>query len=147
MTLVADVKERLLEQVDALAGAIEEAADLAELIRQGALPQKSVAAFVLPLGVNGGAGEVATGAFRQPFNEVVGVLLVIQTLGDAKAQRAIPTVDTLQLAICQALCGWAPASGAVGVMHMSRGRLVSVAGGTVFYQLDFSLQNQLRTAT
>jgi hypothetical protein len=144
MTLVAEVKARISTGVPALAGAVEEAADLAELVRQNALPQKAVAAYVLPLGVNGGAGEMMTGAFIQPFNEVIGVLLIIQALGDATAKKALAPVDVLQLAICRLLCGWAPASGSVGVMNMQRARLVSVAGGTVFYQIDFSLQNQLR---
>ena len=143
MSLVADVKERILANVPDLAGAVEEAADLAELVRQGALPQKPRAAFVLPLGFDARQADAASGIYRQSIDDVIGVVLVAQTAGDAKAQRALATIDALKDAVLAAVCGWAPV-GAIGDFTARRGRLVSVAAGTIIYQLDFALQNQLR---
>ncbi|MBI1201491.1 MAG: hypothetical protein GC182_03165 [Rhodopseudomonas sp.] len=144
MTVVSDVKGRV-----ATVGGIrtvDEAADLAALIGEGQLPQQSPAAFVLPLGFNGGEADVVTGLYRQAFNSVVAVVLVIQAPGDVKARKALATIDQLERDLCAVICGWAPA-GAIGVFQATRGRLVSVANGLVIYQLEFALQDQLRITT
>lgn len=144
MTLVADIKTRMAA-VTGLAG-IEEAADLAALIAAKQLPQRSPWAYVLPLGFNGGQPDVVSGMYRQPFEPVIGVVLVIRALDDAKARKALATIDQLEQDILAEICGWAPV-GAIGVFRALRGRLVSVAGGLVIYQIEFALQNQLRIAT
>jgi hypothetical protein len=145
MSLVLDVKARIEATVAALAGRVQEVADLSELIARNALPQREVAAFVVPVGFNGGAPDAATGFFRQPLEQVVGVVLVVKAPGDAKAQRALATVDSLEEALLAQIPGWAP-QGAIGVFRALRGRLIGVPAGTVFYQLDFAIQNQLRNA-
>ena len=146
MTLIAAVRERIESQVADLAGRVEEVADLAELVRRGALPQRSPAAFVIPLGFNALAADAVTGLFRQSLDDVVGVVLVVEAAGDPKAKRAIDKVDVLKDAVLVAMCGWGPA-GAIGEFRAQRGRLVSVAAGTVIYQIDFAIQDQLRIAT
>lgn len=146
MSLVTDVKARI--EPPAIAGLIgvEEAADLAALVAAKQLPQRSPWAYVLPLGFDGGAGDAVTGLYRQPFRQVIGVVLVVQALDDPKARKALATVDGLEQALLAKICGWAP-DGAIGVFGAQRGRLISVAGGLVIYQIDFVLQNQLRIPT
>lgn len=146
MTLVTDFKARMAPPaVDGLLG-VDEAADLAALIAAKQLPQRSPWAYVLPIGFDGGAPDAAAGLYRQPFNSVIAVVLVIQALDDPKARAALATIDGLQQLLLARICGWAPAS-AIGVFRALRGRLVSVASGLVIYQIDFALQDQLRIAT
>ncbi len=143
MSLIADVKARMAD-VSALQG-IDEAADLSALIAKQQLPQRSPWAYVLPLGFNGGVGDAAAGIYRQPFDQVIAVVLVVQALDDPKARKALATIDDLEMQLLARICGWAPADVA-GVFRALRGRLVSVAGGLVIYQIDFALQDQLRIA-
>jgi hypothetical protein len=143
MTLVADIRQRILDKVAALDGRVDQVADLAELVRRNALPQKSPAAFCVPAGFDGGEPDAATGIYRQAWNETVGVVLYVEAPGDARASRAIDKVDELVAAIVGAVAGWAPAD-AIGVIAAVRGRLVSVDHGAVLYQIDFALSDQLR---
>lgn len=145
MTLVADIKARIEAGVPALAGRLEEVADLAALIAAGVLPQRSPAGYVIPLGFNGREPADAAGLFIQSLDETVGVVLVVEAAGDPKAKRALATVDALDIAVRNAVCGYVPA-GAIGEFRAVRGRLVSVTAGTVIYQIDFAIQTQLRIA-
>jgi hypothetical protein len=146
MTLVADIRQELGALVPALAGRVGAAIDLAELVRTGALPQQSPYAFVVPLGFDAGPADVATGLFRQPMTRGVGVVLFVSAPGDPRAEKALATVDTLEAEILEAICGKSP-DDAIGVLSARRGRLVSLAAGTVIYQIDFALTDQLRIAT
>jgi hypothetical protein len=143
MTLVETVKTQISAQVAALTGVLEEVAELSALVQQNALPQRLPAGFVIPLGCDGREPDAAAGLYRQSFREVIGVVLVAESAGDPKAKRALVKIDTLKDAVIAALAGWAPAE-AIGVFVLLRGRLVSVVAGTVFYQLDFALDDQLR---
>ena len=143
MTLVADVKTRIDAQVAALTGRVDEVADLAALVAANALPQRMPWSSVVPLGVDGGEADAVTGLYRQNVSEVIGVVMIAEALGDPKARRGLATIDTLKDAVIAALAGWRPA-GALGVFTLRRGRLVSVNNGTVIYQLEFALKDQLR---
>jgi len=147
MSLIVDVKERLEIEVQDLAGKLDYVAELAALTNAGAPPQREVSAFVIPLGLDdrGGSGASAAGLHTQIVGETVGVILCIKALGDAKARRALPTIDALTDAVIDALAGWGPED-AVGVLMFVRGRLVSVTSGLVVYQLEFALTDQLRIA-
>ena len=142
-TLVDAVAARIGAEVSDLTGRIDSIADLAFLISTGALPQREVCAFVVPLGFDGGAANAAVNAFTQELNDSIGVVLCIKSLGDAKAKKALPTIGALSEAVVNAVAGWAP-NNAVGVFTVSRGRLVSIDKGLVLYQIDFRLQDQLR---
>ncbi|MEX2480198.1 MAG: hypothetical protein WD928_04985 [Gammaproteobacteria bacterium] len=146
MTLVSDIKTRLEAEVTALTGRVDEVADLAVLVSTGALPQRNPAAFVVPLGFDGGTPDAAAGLYRQSTTETVGVILFVEAAGDPRARRALATVDQLKDAVVAAIAGWAP-DDAIGVFVARRGRLVSVNAGTVIYQIDFSLMDQLRIAS
>ncbi len=115
-------------------------------MRDGNLPQVTPAAFVLPLGMRGGQPDAAAGMFRQFYDDVVAIVLVVEFAGDATGGRALPPIDALVRAIVDAMAGWGPGN-QVGVFRLMAGRLVSVAAGTVIYQLDFAINDQLRIAT
>lgn len=142
--LVDEVVTRLEAQVADLAGRTRQAAELAELLRQNALPASPVAAFVLPLGLRArGEGDAMAGSFLQSFDELAGVLLLVRTGNDATGGRALPTIDALVETTIAAIAGWGPA-GEPGVFRLARGQLLSAERGLVLYQLDFAIQRQAR---
>lgn len=142
MTLTQSIVARLKERVAALSGRVEGAAEFAELVRANRLPMVTPAANVLPLGLQGRPGQSSAGAFTQMVTEGVGVLLTLRTDGQAH-DRTDATLDGLIADILAALCGWSPGD-QVGVLELARGNLVGLREGTLIYQLDFTLTDQLR---
>ncbi len=141
--LVDSVADRIDDQVAALKGAVQYIADLASLIAANAMPQREVTAFVVSLGFDASDGQSAVNAHTQMLSRAIGVVLAVKSLGDAKAQRAVPKIDVLEKAVINAVAGWAP-DDVVGGFMVTKGRLVSVESGLVLYQIDFSLKDQLR---
>lgn len=142
--LTDEVITRIEAEVPGLAGRTKEAADLAELIRQKALPQAAATAFVLPLGLRPrGEGEAGTGSFTQMLDETVSVVLVVRSAGDVTGAKALPKIGDLIDALIAAIPGWGP-DAAIGVFRLARGQLLSAAAGAVQYQLDFAIQTQVR---
>lgn len=144
--LVDDVIARISANVPAIAGRTRGAAELTDLVKRGALPNKTPCAFVLPLGLQGGEPDVATGIFRQQLDELIGVVIVVESAGDDTGARGLPPIDTIVRSVVNAVCGWAPGD-QVGVFRLERGQLLSLAAGTIIYQLNFALGDQLRIAT
>lgn len=142
--MIPDVIARLKAQVPALEGRVEGAAELATLMRQNALPQVTPAAHVVPLGLQGGRADAAAGLFRQDVDSLVGVMLTLRT-NSRTGGAQLPDLTGLIDAVIAALAGWDP-PGAIGVFRLSRGQLVTMAAGTLVYQLDFALADQLRIA-
>lgn len=143
-TLVDHVATRLNANVPALKDRVEYIADLAALVTEGAMPQREVAAYVVPLGFDDkGGGSSSAGIHTQNLGDAVGVILCVKALGDAKAKRAVPAIDNLTTDVVNAIAGWAPEE-VSGVFNVTRGRLVSVTKGLVIFQIDFSLTRQLR---
>ena len=141
--LIDDVIARIAARVSDLAGRVRGAAELSALVKRNALPNETPFAFVLPLGLHGGDDEVATGLFRQSVDDTIAVVLLVEAAGDVAGEKALPSIDTLVHAIMEALCGWSPAN-AFGVFRLVRGSLLSLNAGTVIYQIDFAIQDQLR---
>jgi hypothetical protein len=145
MTTLADsVVERVVTQVTSLKS-VQQAAELSALVRAKALPQRMPAAFVLPLGFDWKGGEASSNQFTGMMQEMIGIVLIAEATGDVRAEKAAKAIDALKDEVVAAVAGWAPDS-AIGVFEPVRGRLVSVDCGTVFYQIDFCLLNQLRIA-
>lgn len=141
------VTERL-ETIPALARRTFGAAKLAELTG-GSEFQPGTAAFVLPLGLRGGAADAVTGLYRQPVERLIGVVLVVRNVGDGTGEKAMTELDPLIETVIELLAGWAPEAdeeGAIGVFTLARGELVSISKGTITYQLDFAIEDQLRIA-
>lgn len=143
MSTAATVRDLLVARVPPLANSTQLVADLAALIAAGALPQKSPAAFVVPSGFDAREPDDAAGVHVQTLDEVTAVVLIVQAPGDVTAQRALPLIDDLITAVNAALAGTVPA-GALAALRPRRGRLLSINGGAVWYQIDFALQSQLR---
>lgn len=142
--MVPAVVTRLEAEVPALANRVKEAADFAELMRTNGLPQHG-GAYVLPLGLRGNQADAAAGGFRQGIEWVVGVLLTLRTYHRAD-RPDLTELNALIDAVLAAICGWAP-SDESGVFRLFRGQLVHVGKGTLAYQLDFAISDQLRIDT
>ncbi|NML88349.1 hypothetical protein HHL26_04620 [Sphingobium sp. TB-6] len=142
------VKARLAD-IAALERRIQPAASLSELIAQNRLPQVTPAAFILPLGLRGGRADAATGIYRQSIAEMLGVVLILRSAGDATGAKSADALTPLRNAVIDRIVGWAPTSGwngseTIGVFTLSRGELISMSAGALVYQLDFSVDDQVR---
>lgn len=132
-----------LETIAPLARRVHGAAELAKLTERGSAATATPAAFVLPLGLRGGAADAATGLFRQSLERLVGVVLMVRNVGDATGAKAMTELDPLIEDVIGALAGWG-SDDMFGVFTVARGELVSIAAGTITYQLDFAIEDQLR---
>lgn len=135
----------LLETIPRLKQRVFGAVKLGEQMERGSLIQSGSAAFVLPLGLRGGTADAATGLFRQSLDRLIGVVLVLKNVGDTTGEKALLELDPLIEDVIELLAGWAP-DDAFGVFTLARGELVSIAAGTITYQLDFAIEDQLRIA-
>lgn len=140
--MIEAVKSRLEAQVPELAHRVEGAAQFAALMKSNALPQHTPAAHVLPLGLQGGRADAMAGAFTQELQEAIGVILTLRSQSQT-GDKALDPVNTLVRAIIAALAGWAP-NDETGVFRLLRGNLISMSAGTIVYQLDFTITDQLR---
>ncbi|MFN3834635.1 MAG: hypothetical protein ACK4NO_01905 [Glycocaulis sp.] len=140
--MIDTVITRLKAEVSDFSGRIEGAAEFAVLMRQNALPQVTPAAHVLPLGLRGGQGQTGAGAFRQEVEEVIAVLITLRA-HSRTGREVLPDLDALIRKVITSVVGWGP-DDAIGVFRLTRGQLVSMSAGTLLYQLDFAITDQLR---
>lgn len=140
--MIAEVIARLKAQVPAFGGRIEGAMELADLMKRNALPQADTTAFVLPLGVQGGEANSANQYFTQVTEEAIGVMITLRTYTQTGGV-AIDPLEALRASVIAAIAGWGPAA-ASGVFRLLRATLVSMDAGTVVYQIDFAIADQLR---
>jgi hypothetical protein len=140
--LIEDLIERLKERVPDFSGRVEAALNLAELMAQGRLPETTPAANVISVGLQGGTPDAAAGLFRQGFEEVFGVVLTFRS-NTLTGKRAFERSEEIKRAVIEALAGWSPA-GVLGTFRLARGTLVNFSAGTLVYQIDFAIGDQLR---
>lgn len=140
--LVEDLIERLKERVPALSRRVEAALNLAELMAQGRLPEVTPAAHVIQVGLVGKPADEAAGLFRQGFDEVFGVVLTFRN-NTPTARKGFDEVEEIKRAVIEAVCGWSP-DGVLGVFSLARGTQVSFSAGSLVYQIDFAIGDQLR---
>ena len=143
--LVDDVKSRLSDRVPDLSGRIEGAANLVDLLRQNGLSQQALSANLIASGLQGGAVDAASGLFRQAIDETITVVLTFRSVGATGAQ-VLDRMDEIIRAVIDAVCGWAPEA-SPGVFRLVRGNVASLTAGTLVYQIDFAIADQLRIAT
>ena len=141
---IEEVAARIEAEVAELAGQLGEAADFADLVERKKLPSKT-GGFVLPGGLRGGA-DVASGLFRQGFDEIVKVVLVVRVAGDPLRAKAVADLVPLARATINAVAGWAPAD-AIGVFKLVQADLIGASGGALIFEIDFALDDQLRITT
>ncbi|MDK3072767.1 hypothetical protein QO034_06565 [Sedimentitalea sp. JM2-8] len=127
-----------------LGSRVEGALDLADMLRAGRLPENTNA-IVLPVGLAGRAADAASGLYRQAFTETVGVLLLAR-VHDRTGRRALGRIRPLIMEVVEAIAGWTPGD-QLGVFQLKGGRIVSMTGGTLIYQVEFTIDDQLRIAT
>lgn len=122
--------------------AVEDALSFAELVRAGIPPQQSMTAFVIPLGQRGGEASAVSGAYVQPVDHVIGVVLIIATRPTVIGGESAG-VDAVLNEVIAALAGWGP-NDVPGVMTLRKAELLSLSAGIATYQIDFVLEDQLR---
>ncbi|WP_295081123.1 hypothetical protein [Tabrizicola sp.] len=140
--LIEDLIERLKERVPDFSGRVEGALNWAELKAQGRLPQTTPAANVISVGLQGGTPDAAAGLFRQAYDEVFGVILTFRN-NDAVGRRAFERSEEIKRAVIEAVAGWSP-KGVLGTFRLARGTLVAIDAGTLSFQIDFAIGDQLR---
>ncbi len=134
-----------LGMIAALKGRIHGSAKLEELVRNQQLPQVTPAAFTLPLGIMGGDADAASGLYRQQVVWVEGVVLVVRTAGDATGAAGLQQLRPLIHQTIQAIAGLDDPD-MPGVWRLVKGELFNLQAGTLTYQLDFAIDDQLRIA-
>ena len=142
--LTDDVIARIQAQVPDFDSRVEGAGELAVLTRGGHVPNRTPAAFVIPLGLSAQPPKDATGVHHQPTAETIGVVIVVTVANDARGAKAMPKVETLRDAVISALAGWTPASSTFAPFELTRARLMSLNNGTITYQVDFKINSYLR---
>ncbi len=140
--MIADVMARLQSKVPALNNRIYGAADFANLMRTNTLPKQTPSAYVLGLGLQGGQSEAGAGFYTQLFDRAIAVVLTFKSY-DATADRILDDIEGLLDQVIVAIAGWGP-NDEVGVFRLARGNLVTMKAGTVIYQIDFNIKDQLR---
>lgn len=143
MIRIDEVRARIEAKVPALGGKIGNAGSFAQLVERNAMPQHSLAGFVLPGGLQGGQASAMTGSFNQFFAETVIIVLAAKVANDPTGERATDEITPLVRAVIEGVCGWGP-DDAPGVFTLGNGELVGVQAGTLIYQIDFILDDQLR---
>lgn len=153
--LETNVTTRLESEIASLDHRVKTALDLAELIRQGAVPNYTPAAFVVPGGYRP-QGDISFGEneYVQELEERLAIVLVVRSAGDVTGAKSQPELKTLIQAIVVALAGWQPGGEPAvdedapfyqtGVLSFDGAELVELTAGAVFYRLDFKIDQQLR---
>lgn len=140
--LVDLVEARLKERVTRLQGRVEGATSLVQLLSQNALPQHGPAARVISAALQGGEPSAGSGYFTQAYTETVSVFLVFRNV-QGTGGNELDLFDEVKWAVIEAICGWAP-DDSVGVFRLANGQVRNMAQGTLIYQIDFAIGDQLR---
>jgi hypothetical protein len=145
--LIDDLKNHIETTINTLSNRVQTAADLSELVRTKQLPSSPQTVFVLPLGLRAlSPAEVSANSFEQMLVETFGILIVVRNQNDATGGKALHPIETIVDALIANIAGWTP-DDTIGVFSIARGQLISAAAGLVMYQLDFSIQTQVRNIT
>lgn len=141
--MIEAIIARLNAQVPALGQRVQGAADLAVLMQSGGLPSITPAAYVLPLGLMGGAEAAMSGVYRQEIERQISVALCITSRDRSGAQALPETADVID-AIVGAIAGWTPDDDTIGLFRLLRAMIVRFQDGLAIYEIQFSIQDQLR---
>lgn len=140
--MISDVINRLEAKVPQLANRTYGAADFANLMRTNTLPKQTPSAYVLGLGLQGGQSEAGAGFYTQMFDRAIAVVLTFKSY-DATADRILDDTEAMIEAVVASIAGWGP-NDETGVFRLARGNLVTMKAGTIVYQIDFTIKDQLR---
>ena len=140
--LVDAVILRLKNAVPDLGARVEGIADWAKISSTRQLPQRTPAAYVLPLGKSGGQAQAITRLFRQAAITTIGILLIVRAQDD-KGARGLSRLSALLATIEGAILGWQP-EGETDCFELGRAELLTSQDGALIYQFDFYISQQLR---
>lgn len=140
--MIGGVITRLETEVPELAGRTDGGRAFVDLIRSKKLPARSIAAYVFPSGIQGARPDAAAGVYSQMLSHRTSVVLFVQSF-DRTGSTALDRIDALLMRVIRAIAGWAPGD-EVGVYRFERGQLVESGAGRLAYQLDFSIDDQMR---
>lgn len=143
MIRLDEVRARIEAKVPALIGRLGPAVEFARLIERNQLPQVTPAGYVLLAGLSGGQAQSATGMFIQDFAERVSIVLVDRVAGDALGAGAMDETAPLVRDVIAAVLGWGP-DDAPGVFVLEQAETVGVKDGALVFQIDITLQDQVR---
>lgn len=142
--LIEAVISQLKDGVPDLGGRVEGIADWTKISATRQLPQRTPAAYVLPLGKSGGQVHAITGLFRQAAITSIGILLIARAQDD-KGARGLSRLSALLATIEGAILGWQP-EGEADCFELGRSELLASQDGALIYQFDFSISQQLRVS-
>lgn len=137
-----DVRARIEERVPAIRR-FGNAADFASVVEHNRLPTTTPVAYVLFAGMIGGQASASAGMFIQNVGEGVAVILADRITGDPLGDKALRDISPLVGDVIEAVCGWAP-DDAIGVFELRSAELVGAKDGALIFQLEFTLNDQLR---
>ncbi|WP_297772682.1 hypothetical protein [uncultured Roseovarius sp.] len=140
--MIDAVIARLEAEVPELTGRVDGGRAFVDLIRSKKLPARSIAAYVFPSGIQGARADAASGAYTQMLTHRTSIVLFVQSF-DRTGSTALDRIDALLMRVVRGIAGWAPGD-EVGVYRFERGQLVESGAGRLAYQLDFSIDDQLR---
>lgn len=140
--MLDQVKVRLAARAPSLRGRIDGAAEFDRTVTGGGKPSARIAAFLIPTGIQGTAPDASAGAYTQTLRESLAVIVMFRT-HSASAEGALNEIRETIFEVIEALCGWAPGD-MPGVFQLLRAALLTFKSGTAFYQIDFTINDQLR---
>ena len=131
-----------LQAKNLFGGRIATAADLQALIRSGQAGEPVLRAHVIPSALTGARPALAAGAYVQSIDRGVTVLFTLPVFDGVGAGQGDQLEQLISDTIA-AVAGWRPI-GTPGAFRMVRAGLLNMQGGTVAYQIDFAIADQLR---
>lgn len=143
MALSDDLRQRLIDRVDALGGRVFLAAHMAGLQKSGSWPTTTPAAHVVPMGLAGGAATPLTGVYRQQVARLYSVFVSIRT-HDATGARWLDRIEDLDAAILDAVLGWGPLP-PHHAFELKRVATIRFETGTMVRELSLAIPDTLET--
>jgi len=140
MTVFDEVIVRLRQEVSSLR-LVAGAADFAAAMDTPSPPQ-SPSAWVVPLADSAGANALV-GVVSQALTSRVGVVTALRKVTDARGEHALIDLADVVGAERVALLGWAPDADH-DPLEFARGQLISLKGGTVWWQDEWATESELR---
>lgn len=135
------LQARLLDR-GLFGGRIGQANDLQSLIRSGRAGEPVLRAHIIPSAMTGARPTAAAGAFIQSVDRGITILFTLP-VGDGPAPGKGDQLEHLITTTIAAVVGWRPLE-TTGVFRLVRASLLSMQGGTISYQIDFAVGDQLR---
>jgi len=134
---LSDIINKLKANVTALKQ-VEGAAALEQAMRSGA--RLTPAAFIVPLGEQSQANQLAVMAVQQRTTASFGVVLAVRDVSDASGASAMDQdLSLVRKSLLQALLGFSPNASWGSISHIS-GSLLRITNGTLWWQDKFQTE-------